>query len=139
MLRLLVRQRCHKVLNDNRSVTNMRSEAAEWVGKDWFPAMMTTDLRYFAWGYPLNIYSRLPTDLTLQFTPGNAVIVPSDDGNSLRLAGVGLVGGSLLCYSFIVTPRTPPQASATCPIPMALSPIAFTVATAPEPDRIRTR
>lgn len=79
ILRLLTQQRCEKVLNDNTGVTSMWSEAAEWGGKEWFPAMTAAGLRYFAWVYSPNIYSRLSTDLTLQFTSGNAIISTFDD------------------------------------------------------------
>ncbi|MDQ2771317.1 MAG: hypothetical protein M3Y54_12545 [Bacteroidota bacterium] len=79
ILRLLVQQRCEKVLNDNTHVTSMWSEAAEWGGKEWFPAITAAGLRYFAWVYSPNVYSRLSTDLTLQFTTGNAVIATFDD------------------------------------------------------------
>ena len=77
ILRLLVQQRCHKVLNDNTRVTSMWSEAAEWAGKEWFPAMTAAGLHYFAWVYSPNLYSRLSTDLTLQFTGGNPWWPPS--------------------------------------------------------------
>ena len=84
ILRLFTQQRCHKVLNDNRHVTSMWSEAAEWAGKDWFPTMMDAGLDYFAWVYSPNVYSRLSTDLTLQFTRGNAVIATFDDLDTAR-------------------------------------------------------
>ena len=79
LLRLLSQQRCHKILNDNRHVAGLWSEAAEWAGRDWFPAMMEAGLRYFAWVYSPNVYSRLSTDLTLQFTRGNAIVATFDD------------------------------------------------------------
>lgn len=79
ILRLLAQQRCSKVLNDNTRVTSMWSEAAEWSGKEWFPAMTAAGLRYFAWVYSPNIYSRLSTDLTLQFTSGNVIISTFDE------------------------------------------------------------
>ena len=79
MLRLLTEQRCHKVLNDNTRVTSMWSEAAEWGGKEWFPAMTAAGLHYFAWVYSPNLYSRLSTDLTLQFTTANPVVATFDD------------------------------------------------------------
>ncbi|UOQ97683.1 hypothetical protein MUN81_20945 [Hymenobacter sp. 5317J-9] len=79
MLRLLRQQRCRKVLNDNTRVTSMWSEAAEWGGKVWFPAMTEAGLQYFAWVYSPNLYSRLSTDLTLQFTEGNPVVATFDD------------------------------------------------------------
>ena len=87
LLRLLGQQHCSKVLNDNRHVTGMWSEAAEWAGKDWFPTMLAAGLRYFAWVYSPDVYSRLSTDLTLQFTPGNAVVATFND---VELAGAWL-------------------------------------------------
>lgn len=79
MLRLMQQQRCQKVLNDNTNVTSMWSEAAEWGGKEWFPAMTAAGLHYFAWVYSPNLYSRLSTDLTLQFTAGNSVVATFDE------------------------------------------------------------
>ena len=79
IMRLLIQQRCSKVLNDNTRVTSMWSEAAEWGGKEWFPAITAAGLRYFAWVYSPNVYSRLSTDLTLQFTTGNTVVSTFDE------------------------------------------------------------
>lgn len=79
ILRLFKHQQCHKVLNDNTGVTNMWSEAAEWAGKEWFPAMTAAGLQYFAWVYSPNTYSRLSTDLTLQFTGLAPVVATFDD------------------------------------------------------------
>jgi len=79
ILRLLRQQRCHKVLNDNALVTSMWSDAAEWAGKEWFPAMTAVGLQYFAWVYSPNLYSRLSTDLTLQFAVGNPIVATFDD------------------------------------------------------------
>ncbi|HEX8330007.1 MAG TPA: hypothetical protein VF629_20895 [Hymenobacter sp.] len=79
MLRLMQVQRCHKVLNNNTRVTSMWSEAAEWGGKEWFPAMTAGGLRYFAWVYSPNVYSRLSTDLTLQFAGDSPVVATFDD------------------------------------------------------------
>ncbi|GAA4393327.1 hypothetical protein [Hymenobacter koreensis] len=74
MLELLVSERCRKVLNDNRRVQTIWSEAAEWGGTVWFPAMAAGGLEYFAWVYSPNIYSRLSTDLTLQHTTKPVVV-----------------------------------------------------------------
>ncbi len=84
LLRLLEQQRCCKVLNDNTNVTSMWSEAAEWAGKDWFPAMMAAGLQYFAWVYSPNIYSRLSTDLTLQLATGTPVVATFDDVDTAK-------------------------------------------------------
>lgn len=79
ILRLMKLQRCQKLLNDNTRVTSMWSEAAEWGGKEWFPLITEAGLQYFAWVYSPNLYSRLSTDLTLQFTAGNPVVATFDD------------------------------------------------------------
>lgn len=79
LLRLLRLHRCQKVLNDNTRVTSMWSEAAEWAGKELFPALADAGLQYFAWIYSPNIYSRLSTDLTLQFTTGRPIVATFDD------------------------------------------------------------
>ncbi|OGX87455.1 hypothetical protein BEN47_10450 [Hymenobacter lapidarius] len=79
LLRLLPLHRCRKVLNDNTLVTSMWSEAAEWAGTECFPAMAAIGLEYFAWVYSPNLYSRLSTDLTLQFTAASPVVATFDD------------------------------------------------------------
>ena len=79
MLRLLAQQRTHKVLNDNSQVTSMWSDAAEWGGRIWFPQMVAAGLDFFAWVYSPNLYSRLSTDLTLQYTPGVRPVVATFD------------------------------------------------------------
>ncbi|QIX61896.1 hypothetical protein HER32_12165 [Hymenobacter sp. BT18] len=78
MLDHLRAERCRKVLNDNREVTSMWADAAEWGGHEWFPAMTAGGLEYFAWVYSPNVYSRLSTDLTLQHTT-RPIIVTFDD------------------------------------------------------------
>ncbi len=79
IMRLFTLKQCHKVLNDNTNVTNMWSEAAEWAGTEWFPAMRAAGLQYFAWVYSPNTYSRLSTDLTLQFTGSLPIVATFDD------------------------------------------------------------
>ena len=79
MLRLLAQQRTHKVLNDNSQVTSMWSDAAEWGGRIWFPQMVAAGLDLFAWVYSPNLYSRLSTDLTLQYTPGARPVIATFD------------------------------------------------------------
>ena len=84
LLHHLQAQRCHKVLNDNTHVTSMWSEAAEWGGREWFPAMFAAGLRYFAWVYSPNVYSRLSTDLTLQYTGAGPVVATFNDLGEAR-------------------------------------------------------
>ena len=79
MLRFLIQYQCHKVLNDNTRVTSMWSDAAEWGGREWFPAMKEAGLQYFAWVYSPNIYSRLSTDLVLEYTGAGPITATFDD------------------------------------------------------------
>lgn len=79
MLRLMVEHGSSKVLNDNTYVTSTWSEAAEWGGTEWFPAMTAAGLKFFAWIYSPNVYSRLSTDLTLQFMSGTPIVGTFDD------------------------------------------------------------
>ncbi len=65
ILQYLTEQRCEKVLNDNRQVTSTWADAAKWVGEDWMPRMATAGLKYFAWVYSPNHFSKLSTDLAL--------------------------------------------------------------------------
>jgi hypothetical protein len=75
MLECMRQEQCHKVLNDNSLVETMWSDASEWGGKVWLPAMAEAGLQYFAWVYSPNLYSRLSTDLTLQHAPAVGPIV----------------------------------------------------------------
>ncbi|OON67727.1 hypothetical protein [Hymenobacter sp. CRA2] len=81
MLEILKQERCHKVLNDNRRVTSMWSDASEWGGKVWFPLMAEAGLEYFAWVYSPNIYSRLSTDLMMSHTI-RPLVLAFDDINT---------------------------------------------------------
>ena len=49
MLKLMKEKKCNKVLNDNTNVTGPWSGASEWVAKDWFPRMVSSGLKKFAW------------------------------------------------------------------------------------------
>ncbi|UOQ53510.1 hypothetical protein [Hymenobacter cellulosivorans] len=79
MLECVRQERCRKVLNDNTLVTSMWADAAEWGGKEWFPAMREAGCEFFAWVYSPNVYSRLSTDLTLQYTSAGIVVLTFDD------------------------------------------------------------
>ena len=57
LVRLLQSKSADSVLNDNTRADGIASEAAEWLGRDWFPRMRRTGLQRFAW-------VRSPTGLT---------------------------------------------------------------------------
>lgn len=79
VFRHLGEQRTHKILNDNRRVTSIWADAANWGGTVWFPQMAAAGLEYLAWVYSPNLYSRRSTDLTLSFTPVSGPIVATFD------------------------------------------------------------
>ncbi len=62
LLRFLKAERCHKVLNDNTKVTNIWSDAAEWIAFDFFPRAEQAGLLYLAWIYSPDQFSRLSAD-----------------------------------------------------------------------------
>lgn len=62
MLDMLKAAGVSKVLNDNTNVLGTWSDAAEWVGKEWFPMMETAGLKYFAWIYSPSTFSQLSAD-----------------------------------------------------------------------------
>ncbi len=62
MLELLKQHSFSKVLNDNTNVLGTWSDAAEWVGKDWFPMMEAAGLTHFAWVYSPSRFSQLSAD-----------------------------------------------------------------------------
>ena len=74
LLRLLKAGGHVKALNDNTRVTTMWSEAAEWAGRVWFPAVEAAGLRHLAWVYPPDVFASLSVDLTLQFATGGVII-----------------------------------------------------------------
>jgi hypothetical protein len=57
MVRLLHSKSADSVLNDNTRAEAIAGEAAEWLGRDWFPRIRRAGLQRFAW-------VRSPTGLT---------------------------------------------------------------------------
>lgn len=82
MLDFVRQERCSKVLNDNREVTSMWADAAEWGGREWFPLMHEAGCQYFAWIYSPNLYSRLSTDMTLQHNAAGVIVCTFDDADT---------------------------------------------------------
>ncbi|WP_207535967.1 PAS domain-containing protein [Desertivirga arenae] len=66
ILRILKHHKVSKVLNDNTHVMGTWSEAAEWVGKEWFPMMEEAGLCYFAWVYSPSAFSKLSADKSVE-------------------------------------------------------------------------
>jgi hypothetical protein len=43
------KNRCTKVLNDNRRVTGLWGHSVEWAEREWLPEMVAAGLKSFAW------------------------------------------------------------------------------------------
>lgn len=68
MLDLMKKNNCSKVLNDNTYVMGNWSEAADWGGEFWFPAMQDAGLKYFAWIYSPSTFSRMSAHKSIDIT-----------------------------------------------------------------------
>ncbi len=81
MLDMLKKTGLTKVLNDNRSVLGTWSDAAEWVGKEWFPMMEAAGLKHFAWIYSNSTFSQLSAHKSVDILQGKVVTRLFNDGN----------------------------------------------------------
>ena len=70
ILSLLEINSVNKVVNDNSHVLGTWSEAAEWVGMDWFPMMEKAGLKYFAWVYSPSAFSLLSAQKSIDVAVG---------------------------------------------------------------------
>lgn len=59
ILDLLKQKHVSKVLNDNTQVTGPWQDAAEWTVTEWFPNMIKSGLKHFAWIFSNNIFAEL--------------------------------------------------------------------------------
>lgn len=73
---MLVKNKVHKILNNNIHVLGNWSEAADWGAQEWFPTMGKLGLQYFAWINSPSVFSQLsarkssdilPANITMQF------------------------------------------------------------------------
>jgi hypothetical protein len=71
ILEMLKKKNVSKVLNDNTHVTGPWQESAEWTVKEWFPAMIKSGLRHFAWIFSSNIFAELSAKKAM---PGNEIV-----------------------------------------------------------------
>ncbi|WP_207423881.1 ATP-binding protein [Desertivirga brevis] len=73
MLEILKKNQCYKVINDNRNIQGTWSEAAEWVGREWFPMMEEAGLRYFAWIFSPSTFSQLSAKKSVDIKEGRVM------------------------------------------------------------------
>lgn len=71
ILTLLEINHCSKVLNDNTHVLGSWTDASEWGGKVWLPAMQKAGLRYFAWIHSESTFSRLAEKKIANYSDGS--------------------------------------------------------------------
>ena len=74
MLEALRKFNVEKVLNDNTRVIGIWTPAAKWAGEVWFPKMVESGLKYFAWIYSPSRLSQISTDQTLTNTANTDLI-----------------------------------------------------------------
>ncbi|NEU07494.1 PAS domain S-box protein [Flavihumibacter sp. R14] len=70
LLDLLEKTKSKKVLNDNTHILGNWSEASEWGGKIWLPAMEISGLRHFAWVHSESAFSKLAASRIANFPNG---------------------------------------------------------------------
>jgi len=84
MLDLLKKNNCSKVLNDNTYVMGNWSEAVDWGGEFWFPAMQDAGLKHFAWIYSPSTFSRMSAHKSIDITMGKVTAQFFTDINEAR-------------------------------------------------------
>lgn len=72
MLEILKSNKCSLVLNDNSNISGA-SDAAEWVGKEWFPMMEEAGLKCFAWVYSPVIFNNISAEKAVDMKVGNVI------------------------------------------------------------------
>ena len=75
---------CSKIINDNTHVLGIWTPAANWVGKEWLPALKHLGLKYLAWVYSPGNMGRISTDETLKITPVPEMVHTFDDLQSAK-------------------------------------------------------
>ncbi|MEM1136010.1 MAG: hypothetical protein AAGI07_09230 [Bacteroidota bacterium] len=58
----LKKNKCNKILNDNRLVKGTWTFATEWITTNWFPRVIGAGLTHFAWIYSPDVFSKFSTD-----------------------------------------------------------------------------
>lgn len=73
-LEMLKKYKVEKILNDNTNVLGTWSEAADWVGTEFFPMMEEAGLTKFAWIYSQSGFSQLSAQKSVDVMLGNVEI-----------------------------------------------------------------
>lgn len=73
MLDLIKRSRATLVLNDNTQVQGSWSEAAEWVGQEFFPMLQQSGISHIAWVYSPSTFSQMAAQKSVDVAAGNII------------------------------------------------------------------
>jgi signal transduction histidine kinase len=73
MLEMLGKNQCQKVMNDNSHVLGTWSEAAEWVGREWFTLMEKAGLKHFAWVLSPSTFSQMSAQKSIDVKEGAVI------------------------------------------------------------------
>jgi anti-sigma regulatory factor (Ser/Thr protein kinase) len=68
---MLIKNKVHKIFNDNTHVLGNWSEAVEWVAQEWFPALEKAGLTHFAWIDSPSVFSQLSARKSVDMLPAN--------------------------------------------------------------------
>jgi PAS domain S-box-containing protein len=83
MLKIMAKNKCDRIVNDNTHVLGNWSEAADWVGNEWFPMMEQAGLKYFALIFSPSTFSQLSAKKSIDIMAG---IITTQYFTNIRLA-----------------------------------------------------
>jgi PAS domain S-box-containing protein len=73
MLEMIIANNVYKAINNNINILGNWSEAAEWVGTEFFPMLEKAGLKYGAWVYSDNAFNRLSAQKSVEFSQGEII------------------------------------------------------------------
>jgi len=59
ILRLIIRYKIERILNDNTDVTGPYLDSSDWMATHWFPEVMREGVTHFAWVLSRNIFAEI--------------------------------------------------------------------------------
>ena len=84
MVEQLRLERCEKLLNDNRSVHGMWVDGSEWIARELPPRLEAAGLRYVAWVYSPDVFSRLSAQQALAGSGARFLTLAFEDVSAAR-------------------------------------------------------
>lgn len=71
ILKMIIKNSCYKIVNDNTHVQGTWSEASEWVGEIFFNLLEDAGIKYFAWVFSTSVFSQLSAKKSVDIAVGN--------------------------------------------------------------------